>query len=489
MQIISAMKFSAENIRPQAARQGNTGTGTGFDAILAQNRATGVNQAARYQGTAVSRPIMGDNVRGAVEAIKAMVAEVETEAEAVVPAVAGNDDDGLEDAMQCVAAVMQAQPAGQTEVLDQQILEECNKLLDTVVDVLEGNIQDPNMDIDGLVAKVEELLGQLEVPLEENPSAFAKEFMARMPAIEEMRGPVEDQLPDGMPYPLENVNDKPAEEAGPILATQPKETAVKAEDSAPAAKAPETPEAPSQAAPAQQGQGGADTGTQPGDEEAVEVPAQNEARAAAAPAEDKETARGLEKEEAKAEEPTDQTAAASAKPVDMAPLRAEASARGVEAPRQVAATQETLMDTMVQEISLDSIDGKSSVEIQLRPDFLGKVSIQLTMDENGLQAKIRAEDPGVKSLIGSQINQLIESLEQKGIRTHTIDVVYTGTQAGGFDQGGGRGGESMAQEGRNKPLAAKAIGGSRGGVQLSELEVEAADAVLDPEISSVEYRA
>ena len=146
--------------------------------------------------------------------------------------------------------------------------------------------------------------------------------------------------------------------------------------------------------------------------------------------------------------------------LDIGALRAEGQfqMQQTAAAPQITATRETLLDTMVESMSLERTEGAHSLEIQLRPDYMGKVSIQLTLDEHGIQAKIRTEDPAVRSLIGSQVNQLIEALEQKGIRLNAVDVTYQVPGSQDFGRNASSGREQMNQEGRNRGLPAQAEG-------------------------------
>ncbi len=170
-------------------------------------------------------------------------------------------------------------------------------------------------------------------------------------------------------------------------------------------------------------------------------------------------------------------------------MRAHSIVRGENAaPAQsekVTATKQNLFDTMVKQMSAD----KSSVEIELKPDFLGKVSIRLSLDENGVQARIRADDPTVKSMINGQINQLIEALNDKGVRINTVDVVYTGAESmlqNPGEGGGARRDGAAAREQRGAGSRTQAVGAA--GLFESALNIEPTS-LLEPEISSVEYRA
>ena len=113
-------------------------------------------------------------------------------------------------------------------------------------------------------------------------------------------------------------------------------------------------------------------------------------------------------------------------------LRAEPARTRDAAP---AVEQQNLFDVMVERMTSAQENGVKMLEIQLKPDFLGKVSIQLALSESGLHARIHAEDQNVRGALNGQIARLIESLSEKGIRVSAVEVAYPGvTDHQGFDR-------------------------------------------------------
>ncbi len=116
--------------------------------------------------------------------------------------------------------------------------------------------------------------------------------------------------------------------------------------------------------------------------------------------------------------------------VDIGPEKVNAAVKLEEAShtstKHVGATAENLFDTMVEQIECMRTGESNRMVIQLKPEFLGKVTIELSLEDQGLHVKIQAEDSGVRSLIGGQIGQLAQSLAEKGIRVSDIDVAYGG---------------------------------------------------------------
>jgi hypothetical protein len=96
------------------------------------------------------------------------------------------------------------------------------------------------------------------------------------------------------------------------------------------------------------------------------------------------------------------------------------------------------------------------LEISLKPDHLGKLLIDLRLSENGLNAKILANDEGVRNLLASQINRLSDSLAERGIRLESIEVVYTALSDKDFGRQQPENREAWEnarqENGRNKPV-------------------------------------
>ena len=76
---------------------------------------------------------------------------------------------------------------------------------------------------------------------------------------------------------------------------------------------------------------------------------------------------------------------------------------------------ENLFEEMVSRIETMQTDSTRTMTIQLKPEFLGKVALEIAMDAAGLHVRINAANSDVRSMISGQINALIESLEHKGI--------------------------------------------------------------------------
>ena len=82
--------------------------------------------------------------------------------------------------------------------------------------------------------------------------------------------------------------------------------------------------------------------------------------------------------------------------------------------------------------------------MDLKPDFLGKVSIKITMENGEIRMHVKTEDAAVKGLFSDQSASLQSALKEKGIVISSVDVTYQdplsagreafGQQTGGYSQ-------------------------------------------------------
>ena len=121
-------------------------------------------------------------------------------------------------------------------------------------------------------------------------------------------------------------------------------------------------------------------------------------------------------------------------------------------PRYTNNDLRTAADNALTKLSdiLESYDGTENnrFEIQLEPENLGKLSITLTMGEDGLRAQIRAKDVQIQSLLSSEISTLVEKLSENGVQIKSLDVICAdmgGEQLGGQSPGGMFDGQGSGQ--------------------------------------------
>ncbi len=83
---------------------------------------------------------------------------------------------------------------------------------------------------------------------------------------------------------------------------------------------------------------------------------------------------------------------------------------------------EEVLSQIVGRARLINSNGQSTVEIQLKPDFLGRVRIETTMAADGtLNAKFVVQDPDVRRLMETRMPLLAERLADSGLKVQSIE--------------------------------------------------------------------
>jgi flagellar hook-length control protein FliK len=122
-----------------------------------------------------------------------------------------------------------------------------------------------------------------------------------------------------------------------------------------------------------------------------------------------------------------------------------------------AATQTLPKDEVVQQIvnsaRLRLGSGQSEIRIQLKPEHLGRVRLNIATEQQQVVIKVVADLPMVKELLESNLHQLRTELQGQGLEIHKFDVSVGGDsgaqnrepQTWG-QQPGGRRGNAFAQK-------------------------------------------
>jgi flagellar hook-length control protein FliK len=145
---------------------------------------------------------------------------------------------------------------------------------------------------------------------------------------------------------------------------------------------------------------------------------------------------------------------------------------------------ENLFQEMISRVETMQNDTKSTMTIQLNPEFLGKVALEVAVDAAGLHVKINAEDSGVRNMINSQLTALIESLESKGIEVVEVEVAYTGNNFNASQDPR----ESAEQQSKRQRPTNREISAADG-IALYTTLPDLHDYYQDVGVSSVEYSA
>jgi len=166
------------------------------------------------------------------------------------------------------------------------------------------------------------------------------------------------------------------------------------------------------------------------------------------------------------------------------PEQFRAAQQMTEAALSAPVKTENLFQEMISRVEMMQNDTKSAMTIQLNPEFLGKVALEVAVDAAGLHVKINAEDSGVRSMINGQLNTLIESLENKGIEVVEVEVIYTGINYGAFQDPR----EGEQQQSKQHYTAKREVTPSDGVAYYTVLP-DLMDYYFETGVSSVEYSA
>lgn len=91
-------------------------------------------------------------------------------------------------------------------------------------------------------------------------------------------------------------------------------------------------------------------------------------------------------------------------------------------PQSVDSMTASIFEQIIEKTSVSLQDGVNQIEIDLVPEFLGRVSIQLTMEGERVSAMIRTSSQQVQGLLASEIGQLQQTLQSRGIEVVQLSV-------------------------------------------------------------------
>jgi flagellar hook-length control protein FliK len=94
---------------------------------------------------------------------------------------------------------------------------------------------------------------------------------------------------------------------------------------------------------------------------------------------------------------------------------------------------ENVVPAMIERIEIMAADGQKTMSLDLKPEYLGRVNMTLVSEAGGVSVKIRADDPGVRSAINSEIAGIIERLSERGIRVNGVELTETRSGGAGPD--------------------------------------------------------
>ena len=173
--------------------------------------------------------------------------------------------------------------------------------------------------------------------------------------------------------------------------------------------------------------------------ETAAAPEQAAAKTAAVPAQT--AAKPAEKAEPAQVKNLDATATptATATPAETAPVKALQTDTAQAVPETKEADTDFVRDNVIRivdKVSANVREGRHEFDVELKPDFLGKVSIRLTLENGGIRMQVKTDDASVKGLFSEQAGSLQSALKEKGIVLSNVDVSYQESMLPGRDASG-----------------------------------------------------
>lgn len=114
-------------------------------------------------------------------------------------------------------------------------------------------------------------------------------------------------------------------------------------------------------------------------------------------------------------------------------------------------TQE-IVDQIVNYMKIQLKPGMSQLEMQLHPESLGMVHVQLVSRGGEVTAQFHVQNEAVKAAVESQVNTLVENLREQGVK---VEAVQVSVESHGFEsnlwQGQGKEEEASSHNGRKTP--------------------------------------
>jgi flagellar hook-length control protein FliK len=155
----------------------------------------------------------------------------------------------------------------------------------------------------------------------------------------------------------------------------------------------------------------------------------------------------------------------------------------------------SIMDQVTDQIKVNISEETTEMEIRLHPASLGTVNLQIASNGGVVTANILVQNEAVKSVIESQLVQLLETFEEQGQKVEAIEVAVAGYDLDrSLNQNNERGGEG-GQERRNEGIGRT----TRRRLNLNELtqedleelteEEQLAAEMMEANGTSVDYKA
>lgn len=124
-----------------------------------------------------------------------------------------------------------------------------------------------------------------------------------------------------------------------------------------------------------------------------------------------------------------------------------------------------IVSQIIDQINVNAKPGITSLEVQLYPEHLGKVIVEVSSKDGILNAKIAAETESAKNAIEGQLTLLKDSLNNQGIKVESVEVTIAGH---GFEENLEKGNERNDSSSPKKRTIRKDLLDEINGIDTSE---------------------
>ena len=97
-------------------------------------------------------------------------------------------------------------------------------------------------------------------------------------------------------------------------------------------------------------------------------------------------------------------------------------------------TRDEILYQVVEKAKVILTEGKSEIVVDLKPDFLGKLSLKIVTEQGMVMAKFTAENQQVKAILETNMQMLKDALEKQGLAVQAFSVSVGQDSFGGFDR-------------------------------------------------------
>jgi flagellar hook-length control protein FliK len=123
-----------------------------------------------------------------------------------------------------------------------------------------------------------------------------------------------------------------------------------------------------------------------------------------------------------------------------------------------------LLEQVAEQIRVNVSQGTSSMEMQLNPENLGKVYVNISSKEGMIHAQLAASNEAVRAALETQVADLRQNLNQAGVKVDAIEVTVASHE---FEKNLEQNQENEKQQGERQQ---EQSGGRRRNLNLSSLD-------------------